>query len=603
MNGCETKREIIVLKLGGSVLADEQSLIGAVHEVYRWVRRGARVVAVVSAFAGETARLLERAHAVCERGDEASIAALCANGEMTSAPLLALALQRAGLTCEVRDAASIGLKTEGPVLDSTPVDVDEGAVLAALERAPVVVVPGFLGRDAGGRTTLLGRGGSDLTAIFLAGRLRGQRSVRCRLVKDVAGVFERDPQGAGGPGRRYERVRWGTVRGVGGRVLQSKAATYAETRGVLCEVAAAGRAACTRIDAAGEERFAVDETVKGPLRVVLLGLGVVGGGVFELLRREGEKFEVVGVAVRDVEKAVRAGVPAALVTGDAGACVERGCDVVVEVMGGVDPAAGLVERAISKGVDVVTANKAVIALRGEELERRAGERGVRLLYSAAVGGGLPMIEEVARLAAERGVRSLHAIVNATCNFVLSRVSAGAGFDEAVREAQRAGFAEANPSRDLEGLDAEDKVRILARAAFGERAAALRLTRRGVTERRVRELLERNPGRSVRHVASVRLDDAGGVVADLDLAVLDPAHALGAVRDEGNCLLITCADGGVEVVQGRGAGRWPTAESVFADLMDLWRLRRCGGERPAGCVGAWSQEGVKGTAAAEVGGAL
>lgn len=246
-------QRVIVLKLGGSVLLDEACLALAVAEVHRWRRDGWRVAAVVSALEGTTDRLLAHAARYGPAADAHATAALVATGELTSAALLGLALHAAGVRAEVLDAAAIGLRTHGAPLDAGPEDLDAGALRDALDRAGVVVVPGFLGRDEFGRTTLLGRGGSDFTALFLASRL----GARCRLIKDVPGLYEHDPRLEGTRPRLYRTVSWDGALRLDGGIVQHKAVRFAQEAGLEFEVAAL-RGERATVVGRGPSAFAAD---------------------------------------------------------------------------------------------------------------------------------------------------------------------------------------------------------------------------------------------------------------------------------------------------------------------------------------------------------
>lgn len=213
----------------------------AVREIQYWTSRGHRVIAVVSALGDSTDRLLARARLDADskgQADEPSTAALLATGEATTVALLGLALAKAGTPASVLDAAAIGLRTEGPLLDSRAVDLDRAAVHRALARRPVIVVPGFIGRDEFGQTTLLGRGGSDLTALFLAGELFADQ---CVLLKDVDGLYDRDPSEDRAGARRYLRANYDDVLKLEGGIVQHKAVRYARDRRTQFTVAAPGR--------------------------------------------------------------------------------------------------------------------------------------------------------------------------------------------------------------------------------------------------------------------------------------------------------------------------------------------------------------------------
>lgn len=228
--------KIIVLKFGGSVLLDELHVRAAAEEVSRFVRDGWRVVAVVSALEGTTDRLLGQARHYGPRPHEAATALLLATGELTSTALLGLALDSLGVSVETLDAAGVGLRTTGEVLDSSPVALDVAAVRARLSRVRAIVVPGFVGRDEQHRTTLLGRGGSDLTALFIAQQL----GASCRLVKDVDGLYEWDPAQPGPAPRRFASLPWDGALALDGTIVQHKAVRWARDHGLSFEVGSPG---------------------------------------------------------------------------------------------------------------------------------------------------------------------------------------------------------------------------------------------------------------------------------------------------------------------------------------------------------------------------
>lgn len=579
-NTSSSEQNVIVLKLGGSVLSDERAAFSSVHEIYGWVRRGWRVVAVVSAFKGETDALLTLAAKLGVPADgsagaggdlgsatSSALAAWTALGETRSAAWLALALARAGIPAEVADPASVGLITSGPALDADPAALDAARVFEALTRVDVLVIPGFVGRDASGRPTLLGRGGSDLTALFVGKRL----NARVKLLKDVGGVFDRDPARTEGA-RRFGQVSWSDAATIEGRVLQRKAAKFASEHLVEFEIGGLGPTGATRV---GGSATSLEE-YRAPtkrLRVTLLGHGSVGGGVREAIERLSDRFEIVRILVRDRDKAIRSGAAASPVTLDARDAMSAESDVVIEALGGEEPATSLILAALEAGRHVVTANKAVIARHGLGLERIASGRGVRLLYSAAVGGGVPMIEAVRRAAAG-GLESLAGVVNGTTNFVLGRLAAGASFEAAVQEAQRAGFAEADPSRDLDGRDAEDKLRILIREAFGA-AVSLQIDRTPLSEATLNAVVTSPPWSAaiasgsavVRYVARA-IRTGPWVRATLRPEAVAIGDPLAGVHREENVLVLGSSGGRRTIVAGKGAGRWPTAEAVIADVLDL-----------------------------------
>lgn len=234
---------VIVLKFGGSVLLDELHVRAAADEVARYVREGHRVIAVVSALEGTTDGLLRQAQGYGASPHPWATATLLATGELTSTALLGLALDTFGVRVETLDAAGVGLRTTGDPLDASPESLDDDAVRTALRRARAIVVPGFVGRDGFGRTTLLGRGGSDLTALFIAQRL----GASCRLVKDVDGLYEWDPVREGPEPRRYATISWEGALALDGTIVQHKAVRWARDCGLGFEVGRLGDTDATRV--------------------------------------------------------------------------------------------------------------------------------------------------------------------------------------------------------------------------------------------------------------------------------------------------------------------------------------------------------------------
>jgi homoserine dehydrogenase len=219
-------RPITVLKFGSSVLGREEDLPRAVAEVLAALGRGERVVAVVSALGGTTEELLARAAQLAPHPEPTALAALLATGERASAALLAISLAEAGVSASLADPERIALRANGPHLDASPLDVDAAALRALLETHAAVVVPGFFARRADAAVATLGRGGSDLTALFLAERL----GARCILVKDVDGVYDGDPADPGGAAVRFASLSYADALRLSARVVQEKALRFAAAR-------------------------------------------------------------------------------------------------------------------------------------------------------------------------------------------------------------------------------------------------------------------------------------------------------------------------------------------------------------------------------------
>lgn len=601
--------DVIVLKLGGSVLSTEDRLPLAVHEIYRWLREGRRVVAVVSALGGVTDALLQRGARYGAGGqpDDESLASLLATGERQSAALLGLALSRAGVPAAVLDVDHIALKAKGPVLDAEPTSVDTAAILAALNRRAVVIIPGFIASDEHSRTVLLGRGGSDLTALFIGRAL----AAPVRLLKDVDGLYERDPNLPGPLARRFEGIGYQEAIALDGRIVQHKAVRFAERHQQPFVVARCNTDYGTLVGASDSVAREPYRFEAAPLKVGILGLGTVGLGVFRTLERQPERIAVTRVAVRQLRKHGESGVPIGLLTTDPWEVVEGEAQVIIETIGGVEPAFALIAGALRAGKHVVTANKAVIAAHGRELQAIAQAHDAKLLYGAAVGGALPVLEIIESLrSAGKRIVKVDGIVNGTCNFILSQLAKGVPFATAVDQAQAQGFAEPDPSSDLDGSDALAKAVLIARAASsvpfreplpeatlvnptggapaGElpTAPTSQLSRTGITGITPTRLIAAEArGGVIKLIASVDLTGAAPVltVGPVEISATDP---LASVSNEFNAVRITLDDGSVVIpAAAKGAGRFPTAEAVVGDVLQL--VRTIGAQRAsAPVVGTW-----------------
>jgi homoserine dehydrogenase len=545
-------RRLRVLKFGSSVLATPEDMATLVSEVYAHVRRGRKVVAVVSALAGETDRLLREARALGLPHETGWLPAHVVQGEARSSLLAALACDRVGLDAAVLTVRELGLRGEGPACELHPVALDGSALRDALARHEVVIVPGFGALDGRGRVGLLGRGGSDMTAVFLAAELGLDRVT---LVKDVDGLYDRDPAEDPQHARRYDRACWSTARAVGREVIQPQAIGLAEARGLEIEIVAAGGRPGTII---GRSATAPRPPARRRrTRLAVAGCGVVGGGLLARLLSD-DRFEVSGVLVRDPAKSRDEATPTGLLTDDPRRLLAERPDILLEAVS--DGAAGeaLIRAALEAGVHVVTANKQALARDPAGLQALAAARGARLAFSATVGGGAPMIETI-RAAREAGeISGFEAVLNGTVNFILSELDRGADFDAALAAARRAGFAEADASADLEALDAAAKLRLLAFEAFGEAPALLSIPRPALDAAGAR--------RGVRQIAICRRT-AAGVRGEIIYRDVSDDPELLDLTGERNLLRVLTPDGACWSCRGRGAGRWATVEAMLADVRD------------------------------------
>ena len=318
------------------------------------------------------------------------------------------------------------------------------------------------------------------------------------------------------------------------------------------------------------------EAPRAEVGVALLGCGTVGSevvrllglGADELAGRVGARLALRGVAVRrrDVD---RPGVDPALLTTDAQELVARDdVDVVVEVMGGVEPARSLLLSAVGRGAAVVSANKALLAEHGPQLHAAAGAAGVPLLYEASVAGAIPLLRPLRESLAGDRVSRVVGIVNGTTNFVLSAMtSSGASFADALAEATALGYAEADPTADVEGFDAAAKTAILASLAFHCVVTAADVHREGITGVTARDVVSAaDTGCVVKALAiAERLDD-GSVGVRTHPAMLPRSHPLASVDGAYNAVVVEAESAGRLMFYGPGAGGSPTASAVLGDLV-------------------------------------
>ncbi|RYP86421.1 homoserine dehydrogenase [Nocardioides guangzhouensis] len=321
------------------------------------------------------------------------------------------------------------------------------------------------------------------------------------------------------------------------------------------------------------------------LKVALLGCGSVGSQVVRLLTeqagdlaaRVGARVELVGVAVRRLEAQREVEVPADLLTTDAAGLV-RGdfagpVDLVIEVIGGIEPARSLILAALESGASVVTANKALLAEDGSTLFEAAEKAGRDLYYEAAVAGAIPILRPLRESLAGDTVTRVLGIVNGTTNFILDQMdTTGAGFADALEEAQELGYAEADPTADVEGFDAAAKAAILASLAFHTRVTAADVHREGISEVTAADVQSaREMGAVVKLLAICDLRD-GAVSARVHPAMIPRAHPLASVRGAFNAVFVESEAAGELMFYGPGAGGAPTASAVLGDLVTVARNR-------------------------------
>ncbi len=328
------------------------------------------------------------------------------------------------------------------------------------------------------------------------------------------------------------------------------------------------------------------------MRVAILGCGNVGAALVGIVQeraealavQSGARFSIAGIAVHDLDAPRPDHVPRTLLTTDAsGLVADPGIDVVVELIGGLDPAAALVRTALSAGRPVVTANKALLASpAGVELRALARERGVDLLYEAAVAGAIPLVRALRESLTGERIHRVMGIVNGTTNFILTRMGdRGADYAAALAEAQELGLAERDPVADVEGFDAAAKAAILAGVAFGYNVSDDAVFREGITAITASDVeFARRAGYVIKLLAVVERSGEDGLSVRVHPALVPVTHPLAGVRDAFNAVFIEGEAAGELMLYGLGAGGLPTASAVVGDLIDATRNLLAGTTAPA-----------------------
>ena len=331
---------------------------------------------------------------------------------------------------------------------------------------------------------------------------------------------------------------------------------------------------------------------KKPLRVALLGCGIVGTQVArlvtsqadELNARAGRPLELIGIAALDPETP-RSGIDPALFTKDAAALVASGPDIVIELIGGIEPAGSLIRAAIAGGASVVTANKKLLGVQAGELFDAADKQGVDLYYEAAVAGAIPIIRPLRESLVGDEITTVMGIVNGTTNFILEKMAVeGVGFADALAQAQAAGFAEADPTADVEGHDAASKAAILARLAFHTPVTVDQVYHEGITSVTQDDIRAAAAANCViKLLAVAEALPSGDISVRVHPAMVPSEHPLASVHGANNAIFVSARQAGRLMFLGPGAGGVPTASAVIGDLVAVARNRDHGIVGPSQAV--------------------
>lgn len=316
------------------------------------------------------------------------------------------------------------------------------------------------------------------------------------------------------------------------------------------------------------------------VKIALLGLGNVGRGVWNILQMNGEEImkrsgcqvEVAKILVRDPSKARAVNVPEELITTDFDEILnDDSIKIIVEVMGGIEPAKEFILKSLSKKKHIVTANKMLLATYGDELFKKADEEEVMLNYEASVAGGIPIIQAINESLTANKIENLYGIINGTTNFILSKMELeGSDFDDVLKEAQEKGYAEADPTSDIEGFDAQYKLAILSSLAFGTKVKIDDVYREGITKITSKDIRYAKDFGLVIKLLAIAKEIDGKLQLRVHPTMIPDTHPLANVHDSFNAVFIKGNAVDDLMFYGRGAGDLPTGSAVVADIVSILR---------------------------------
>jgi len=308
------------------------------------------------------------------------------------------------------------------------------------------------------------------------------------------------------------------------------------------------------------------------LRIGLIGLGTVGSGVYKSLQQF-DNVEIVKIAVRNITKPRSVEVPSEILTDNPYDIVnDSSVDVVVELMGGVEPAWDYIRTALENGKHIVTANKELLAKKGEELFHLSEKHNCVVLYEAAIAGGIPIIMPIKTILAGNKIYRIQAILNGTTNYILTKMDTdGASYEDVLKEAQQLGYAEADPTGDVEGFDAAYKITTLATIAFNSRIKFENVYREGITKIRKEDMQRANElGYKIKLIASATIDENNNADVRVHPMLVSKKNMLAHIDYVTNAVAISGHPIGNIVLSGPGAGEFPTASSVIGDILAIAR---------------------------------
>lgn len=327
------------------------------------------------------------------------------------------------------------------------------------------------------------------------------------------------------------------------------------------------------------------------IKAALLGLGTVGGGVYKLLKKQAEEIpfktgaslEIAAILVHNMQKK-REGVDESLLTDDFETIIgDPSIDIVIEVMGGIEPARTMILRSLRAGKSVVTANKDLVAVHGREMLDAARENKVDFLFEAAVAGGIPIIRPLKQCLAGNEISDVMGIVNGTTNYILTKMfETDMDFEAALEKAKKLGYAEADPTADIEGLDAGRKVAILASTAFHSRVVFADVYTEGITHISAKDIRYAREFNCVIKLLGIAREQEGEIEAYVCPMLISEEHPLASVRGSFNAVFVHGDAVDDVMFYGRGAGEFPTASAIAGDVIDVMRNMEHGCTGRIGC---------------------
>jgi len=308
------------------------------------------------------------------------------------------------------------------------------------------------------------------------------------------------------------------------------------------------------------------------VKIGLIGLGTVGTGVYKSVQ-DFDNIEIVKIAVRNINKPRSVDVPSEMLTDNPYEVVTHPeIDIVVELMGGVEPAWDYIKTALENGKHIVTANKELLAKKGEELFNLSEEKNRVVLYEAAIAGGIPIIMPIKTIMAGNKIRKIQAILNGTTNYILTKMDAdGASYEDVLKEAQELGYAETDPTGDVEGFDAAYKITTLATIAFNSRIKFENVYREGITKIRKEDMKKANElGYKIKLIASATIDENNNADVRVHPMLVSQECTLAHIDYVTNAVSISGHPIGNILLSGPGAGEFPTTSSVMGDILSIAR---------------------------------